>query len=228
VLKGTKAQENCDGSVSVSVARTNLNYLLRQANSIYVCFHEPTNRLLVRSAEDIYRQVEHLDGNRKSPAKVAIRFSTAFDLQFQTALHARTVAQLSTLRDDRLRWVTSEPVDFPDQVITNIPSITVPSDESEAFEVLETLYKQGHDAVISKAFGQFAASMGLDNSNLIYAYLSEINLAMRHREFDRQRVRDAILFLNGIESCRHPVLPSQWIFRVRGVGGGPAIVPSSN
>src|SRR5262245_2472484 len=39
-LKGTEAAPNADDSVSVGdISRTNLNYLLAQPDSIYVCLH---------------------------------------------------------------------------------------------------------------------------------------------------------------------------------------------
>lgn len=62
-LKGTESESNADGSVSRSVQRTNLNYLLMSPYSIYVCYHIPTRRLLVSSAEDVVRSYEHSDRN---------------------------------------------------------------------------------------------------------------------------------------------------------------------
>ena len=50
-LKGTDTDANNDGSISVSVRRTNLNYMLSQPHSIYVCYHAPTDRLLARAAD---------------------------------------------------------------------------------------------------------------------------------------------------------------------------------
>src|SRR5688500_10733727 len=43
-LKGTNTEANADGSVSISVSRSTLNYLLSQPHSILVCFHKPTGR----------------------------------------------------------------------------------------------------------------------------------------------------------------------------------------
>src|SRR5688572_21360548 len=58
-LKGTEGAVNADGSMSIQVSRTNLNYLLAQPDAIYVCFHLPSQRLLVRYATDVYRELEH-------------------------------------------------------------------------------------------------------------------------------------------------------------------------
>jgi tetratricopeptide (TPR) repeat protein len=49
--------------------------------------------------------------------------------------------------------------------------------------------------VISKAFEQFYACFGPDDPRLTYAYLSEINLAMRRKRFNRERVSAAIDFI---------------------------------
>ena len=48
-IKGTSCEAHEDGSVSVSVSRNNVNYLLMQSSSIFVCYHVSTKRLLVRA-----------------------------------------------------------------------------------------------------------------------------------------------------------------------------------
>jgi len=61
-LKGTDQDANKDGSVSIVVAQANLNYLLHQPYAIYVCYHRPTKRLLMRSAYSVVRQYERAGG----------------------------------------------------------------------------------------------------------------------------------------------------------------------
>ena len=61
-LKGTGCETNADGSVSVSIDRTNLNYLLMQPYSIFVCYHTPSQQLLIRSVDDVFREYEHKGG----------------------------------------------------------------------------------------------------------------------------------------------------------------------
>ncbi len=58
-LKGTQRALNADGSLSVEVRRTNLNYLLMQPYSIYVCYHVPSGLLLIRPVASVLRQYEH-------------------------------------------------------------------------------------------------------------------------------------------------------------------------
>lgn len=194
-LKATDKPTNQDGSVSISVSRTNLHYMLSQPNSIYVCYHAPTNRLLVRSADDVFRDAEHQGEEWRSQDSVTIRFTVPFDQDFQATLRARTVASSTTQRNDRLLWATTPPDKYPDEVATNIPSIVVPESPRDAFRSLEALYKRGEDEVVSKAFEQFAASIGPEHPALVYAYLSEINLAMRRKRFSRKRVSAAIRFI---------------------------------
>lgn len=51
-LKGTERGLNADGSLSVEVSRTNLNYLLMHPHSAYVAHHVPTDNLLATPAAD--------------------------------------------------------------------------------------------------------------------------------------------------------------------------------
>jgi hypothetical protein len=187
-LKGTTKGANRDGSVSIPVARQNLNYLLSQANSIFLCYHEPSERLLVCSAEDVFRDAEHGGEEWRNQVTLTIRFASSFDAEYQAELHARTLAVSKNQRDDRLHWVATIPEQFPDEVQKNVPSIAVPASPADAFTVLKSLYQQGQDEVISKAFDQFAACLKLKSRKLVYAYLSEINLAMRRKTFNRERV----------------------------------------
>lgn len=84
--KGTDKSANKDGSISVSVAPTNLNFLLSQPNSIYARYHAPTRSLLVRSAEDVFRDAEHHGVEWQNQDRVTVRFRALFDDKFQSAL----------------------------------------------------------------------------------------------------------------------------------------------
>lgn len=197
-LKATDKSANRDGSISVSVSRTNLNYMLSQANSVFVCYHAPTNTLLARSAEDVFRDAEHQGEEWRGQESVTIRFFAPFDEEFQTSLRARTVAASTTQRNDRLLWVATQPEKFPEEVATNIPTIAVPESSADAFRCLQSLYERGEDDVISKAFEQFSACIGPNSPALIYAYLSEINLAMRRKKFNSERVSAAIQLIETV------------------------------
>lgn len=212
-LKGTDKAANRDGSIRISVARTNLNYMLSQPNSVYVCYHAPTDALLFRSAEDVFRDAEHHGEEWRSQDSLTIRFRAQFDADFQSRLRARTVAASTAQRDERLDWVATLPNQFPEKIATNIPAIVVPESADDAFDVLQSLYERGEDDVISKAFEQFSACLGPDNPMLTYAYLSEINLAMRHKQFSHDRVKTAVAF---IEATRTDDAPDALYCRANG------------
>ncbi len=203
-VKGTDKAANRDGSVSIAVERRNLNYLLSQPHSIYVCYHRPTEALLVRSAEDVYRDAEHRGEAWWTQDALTIRFRAPFDATFQATLHARVVATCATLRDDRLHWVAQPPDRYHEKILTSVPTIHVPESPREASAVLLSLYERHENAVISKAFKQFVACLGAKNPRLIYAYLAEIDLAMRGEPFDRKRVEAAIAFIDAIQEREAP------------------------
>lgn len=74
-LKGTLTAPNADNSVSIQVATSNLGYLLAQRDSLYVCCHIPTKRLLVRYANDVYHEYEHRDAAWGKQREVTVRFT---------------------------------------------------------------------------------------------------------------------------------------------------------
>jgi tetratricopeptide (TPR) repeat protein len=103
-----------------------------------------------------------------------------------------------------MHWVATLPDQFAEKVATNIPAIVVPESPDDAFNALQSLYERGEDDVISNAFEQFSACFGPDNPKLTYAYLSEINLAMRRKSFNRERVSAAIAFIEAVRSDGAP------------------------
>lgn len=191
-LKGTAKKPNRDGSISISVDRTNLNYLLSQSNSIYVCYHAPTDRLLYRFVHDVYRAAEHRGGSWRSKPTVTINHREEFSTEFQARLADLTLATGKSGRTERLSWVATPSEDFPTSVHKHVPTITVPEKADAAFNVLMELYESNQDAVISKAFDQFVAVLGLDDDRVLHAFLAEINLAMCYESFDASRVRAGI------------------------------------
>lgn len=191
-LKGTRAAANADGSVSVEVARANLNYLLAQPDSIYVCYHLLAQRLLVRYANDVFREYEHRGTDWSQQDKVTVRLTQAFDEEFQRCLHARVLASGKYARDRRLKWTATPPERIPVMVRQAIPAIEVPADPRQAMDILSRLYESGHDAVISDSFEQFAAVLGTSPGFMDKAYMAEINLGVNDLEFNRDRVREGM------------------------------------
>ena len=74
-LKGTERETSIDGSVSLPIGRENLNYLLMQPYSIFVCCHTPSKRLSVRSVDDVFREYEHRVslGSIRHPSRLDLR-----------------------------------------------------------------------------------------------------------------------------------------------------------
>ena len=77
-LKGTGREKNTDGSVSLSIDRENLNYLLMQPYSIFMCCHTPSKQLSVRYADDVYREYEHSSNRWRNQSTVTVRFKDHF------------------------------------------------------------------------------------------------------------------------------------------------------
>lgn len=191
-LKGTGASSNEDGSVSVSVARTNLNYLLAQVDSIYVCYHLPSKRLLVRYADDVYREYEHRGSSWGHQDQVTVRFAQVFDEEFQRHLNARLLASGRGSRDHRLRWVETPPDQLSALLSKATTVIPVPADPVRARAVLVKLYDAGQDALISNAFDQFSSTLGSLPGDMDLAYMAEINLGINGLSFNEVRVRRGI------------------------------------
>lgn len=202
-LKGTESALRPDGSVSVRIARTNLNYLLSQPYSLYVCHHLPSARLFVRSAEDVFREYEHAGRCWTSQQTVTIRFAQTFDESFQRQLHSHILASAKSSRDRRLKWVTTPPRELPALVRNEVLPVEVPADTNQAIEVLEHLYKAGEDAIISEAFGQFAAALSALPEAMIPAYMAEINLGVNGQPFDENRIKKGMEAISAALGAGH-------------------------
>lgn len=183
-LKGTRSEANTDGSVSIGVARTNLNYLLSQPDSIYVCYHLPSKQLFARYAADVLREYEHRGGAWQTQETLTVRFSQPLDVDFQRRLHARVLTGGRAARDRRLTWVITPPDRVPSALSRTIPAIDVPDDAALAASMLKQLEQTGHDDVISHAFDQFAAVIDADTIHFLPAYLAEINNGINGIECD--------------------------------------------
>jgi len=194
-LKGTESAAKVDGSISVAVAHTNLNYLLAQADSVYVCHHLPSQRLFVRYADDVYREYEHRGTDWIHQNKVTVKFTQPFDEEFQRGLNARLLASGKFARDRRLQWIATPPEHILALVQQTNPIIEVPADPVKARAILTEIYQAGNDSVISNSFAQFAAVLGSLPGAMDLAYMAEINLGINGSSFDEARVRQGIQVL---------------------------------
>lgn len=202
-LKGTNCEANADGSLSVSVNRTNVNYLFMQPASIFVCYHLPTKRLLVRRVDDVVREYEHGASDWHEQQSVTVRFEEAFDEGFQESLKAFVVASAAGARDRRLSLAIG-PADTAN-IVQEEGAIDwpVPADPKQAGMELVKLYEAGDDRAISRSFDKFRAVLGSSDKTLLLAYMAEINLGINGMECDEIRIRDGIdALLNAIDGGR--------------------------
>lgn len=100
-LKGTESALNAEGSFSVEVRRTNLNYLLMQPYSLYVAYHVPTGSLRIRTAESVARQYEHGETNWTDQRKLTVSFADELTVERLGQLADLAHADTKLLREWR-------------------------------------------------------------------------------------------------------------------------------
>ena len=193
-LKGTKRALNADGSLSIAVKRSNLNYLLMHPYSFSSCYHLPTNSLRICLADSVLRQYEHGERVWTDQQSVTISFKEEMTLDrlCQVAELARSGARSS--RDRRIAQTSANPDDLPRTILESVPEVYVPADPRQAIKLLKQLYETNADDVISASFDRFAAALGADHDSMGIAYMSEINLGMEGLSCFPKRIEDAIAF----------------------------------
>jgi len=78
-VKSVSCDANADGSISRSVARTNLNYLLRAPASLYVIYNSKTKILMYRWAEDVLGDCRASGKSWKDQASITVRCRDVLD-----------------------------------------------------------------------------------------------------------------------------------------------------
>lgn len=191
-IKGTEKAENVDGSISISVERTNINYLYRQRNSLYICYHLNSQRLLVRPVDDVIREYESMGENWHSQKQITIKFYQSFDYDFQEKLHKLALSHNKNILSQHHKWNVIEPEEVNELLKITVPYITIPHDHKQASELLNHLYDQGQDYIISHYFDEFFAVLGKSKVTIQYAYMSEINLGIDGSPVNKERIQDGI------------------------------------
>ncbi|HVV84549.1 MAG TPA: tetratricopeptide repeat protein [Kofleriaceae bacterium] len=208
-LKGTSEEADKRGVVAVKVPLSNLHYLLGNPDSCYVGYHAPSRRLLVRRAEDVYREYERSPRHAKwkRQATISVRFGPQeFDTDFQHNLRARLLASHRSDRDARLSWAAATPEALTRLIAEAPPTIKVPPDIEDAYRLLESLYTGGHDRAISSLYVQFQAALGHQRGRMLSAHMAEINLAMNSRKGDVSRLGAALADLDALIELSGPPL----------------------
>ncbi|CAD6562901.1 hypothetical protein LMG24235_08143 [Paraburkholderia sabiae] len=194
-LKGTERALNANGSLSVEVDRTNLNYLLMQPYSVYVAYHVPTRSLRICAAESVARHYGHGGTNWTDQETLTVSF-----------VEELTVERLCRLADLARAWSRSSRDRRVGEVGAAAPDIHVPDDPALTRTLLVELHEQNSDDVISAGFTKFAAALGVGSDEMGICYMSEINLGMDGMCQHPERIEEAIRFFRArLSDGRHRV-----------------------
>ncbi|MEP2890928.1 tetratricopeptide repeat protein [Tateyamaria sp.] len=191
-VKGTEKKINSDGSISVEIDRPNLNYLLTQPYSFFVCFHVPTEQLRIKYAEEVLREYEHEGKNWTTQRTLTVSFSSPLSVAKLETLRDLAKTQSDQFRDYRNQQISNEAPQIAENVRSAVPLIHVPEDQVIATKILAELYDRGADEVISLAFEKFEAVLGADSRAFGPSYMAEINLGMASDSNFPERIASAI------------------------------------
>ena len=191
-LKGTERPLNADGSLSIEVSRSNLNYLLMHPHSVYAAYHIPTASLRICLAETVLRQYEHGGKNWTQQRSLTVNFTDDLTVERLDRLAALARSAARAARDRRVEQTRAAPGDVARLLRRGVPEVHVPDDPGMARQLLEHLYNQNADEVISAAFDRFAAVLGAGNEAMGIAYMSEVNLGLAGLKPSRARIEDAV------------------------------------
>ena len=193
-VKGTDSALNADGTLSVTVQRTNLNYLLMQSCSVYVAYHVPTGSLRIRTTDDVVRHYEHSGKNWIVQKTLTVVFADELTNDGMSRLADFASAAAASSRDRRVSQVGLNAEDLPSGVLNAPPDVHVPHDPVLAAKLLVQLYEQNADLAISGSFSKFAAVLGSDSDAMGVCYMAEINLGMDGMALYPERINEAIRF----------------------------------
>lgn len=204
-LKGTERGANADGSISVEIRRSNLNYLLMHPHSFFACYHVPSGTLRFCSADAVIRRYEHNGQNWSQQQTLTVTFSEILTDTRLKSLAALAKSGAASLRNMRVTQATARPENLPGIVKAALPDLHVPEDEAQAAAMLFSLYDSGADQIISAAFEKFASVLGSDHDAMTFCYLAEINLGMTGLIDNAGRIADGISHLGSkLSTGRHP------------------------
>ena len=191
-LKGTQQPTNADGSISVAIDRANLNYLLMQPFSSFVCYHVPTDTLWLRTSESVLRGYEHSGRSWSDQTSLTVKFTEQLTPERFRKLTDAARAAASSSRDRRIAHSTAAAEDVPALLRQPATDLHVGDDEARALAVLQHLYESGDDMTISASFAKFEAVFGPDHEAMGQCYMAEINLGMARLPVQEDRVAAAI------------------------------------
>ncbi|SOC56799.1 TPR repeat-containing protein [Chromohalobacter canadensis] len=191
-LKGTERSLNADGSFSIEISRTNLNYLLMHPHSFYAAYHIPTSTLRICLAETVLRQYEHAGKDWTQQQSLTVSFTEDLTTERLGRLAELSSSTARAARNCRVEQSRTAPGDLTGLLRRSVPDVHVPDNPSSARQLLEHLYGGDADEEISAAFDRFMAVLGPEDEAIGFAYMSEINLGMSVRSQFPERIEDAV------------------------------------
>lgn len=191
-LKGTERPLNTDGSLSIEVSRSNLNYLLMHPHSFYAAYHIPTGSLRICVAETVLRQYEHEGKNWTQQQSLTIKFTDNLTVERLDRLATLAKSAARAARDRRVEQTRAAPRDVAGLLRRGVPDVHVPDDPVMARQLLEHFYNQDADELICAAFDRFAAVLGAGSEAMGIAYMAEVNLGMAGLSSSPARIEDAV------------------------------------
>lgn len=191
-LKGTERVLNADGSLSIEISRTNLNYLLMHPHSFYAAYHVPTRSLRICLAETVLRQYEHARKDWTAQRSLRVNFTEDLTIERLGRLAELSSSAVRAARNSRVNQLRTNPENLTSLLRGSVSDVHVPDDPALARQYLKHLYCQNADEEISSAFDRFMAVLGPEDEAMDFAYMSEINLGMSRRNQASKRVEDAL------------------------------------
>lgn len=148
-LKGTDTgRANADGSISLSVDVSNLNYLLNGPSPLYVLWIAPLDELRYVWARDERHRLDHDSPNWMSQGTVVLRFQRRIDPTALDAIHDRILREAQL--DRRVHEILIR-VGSSERVVLGVDPTTLEC--TDPHEIYERIASVGM-ALVSAGFGQ--------------------------------------------------------------------------
>lgn len=171
-LKGTEKAENADGSICIEIQRANLNYLLMQPHSSFVCYHVPTQKLRVCTVDAVLRQYMHSGQSWTQQKTLTVNFSEVLTETWLRSLAVLARSSAASLRNIRIAQTTARPEDLPKVVKTTHLPLNFPQEITLTAEILSSLYENDADDIISAEFEKFAEILGRESESPLVSQTS--------------------------------------------------------
>ena len=141
-VKGTESGLKAGGSISIEISRANLNYLLAQPYSVYVCYHVPSDSLRFGLVENVLRQYEHKGKNWTEQKTLTVNFTELLTVDRLKMLAELARSNAVSSRNRRIEQVSTTVDDLPSVLKNSVAEIHVPEDVGPARQLLATVVRE--------------------------------------------------------------------------------------